>query len=58
MKNVFTAIFEKEHEWWIGWVEEVSDANPQEKPRDGLPAKVVRGILELHRRGNGNSLKT
>jgi predicted RNase H-like HicB family nuclease len=31
MENTFTAVFEKVEDWYIGYVEELSGANVQEK---------------------------
>jgi predicted RNase H-like HicB family nuclease len=36
MKNKYTAIIKKEDDWWIGWVEEISGVNCQERTRDEL----------------------
>jgi predicted RNase H-like HicB family nuclease len=31
MKNEYAAIIKKEDDWWVGWTEEVSRVNCQEK---------------------------
>ncbi len=52
MKNEFTAIIKKEDDWWIGWVEEVSGANAQEKTKEELLISLkeaVKDIIELRR---------
>jgi len=52
MKNEFTAIIKKEDDWWIGWVEEVSGANAQEKTKEELLVSLkeaVKDIIELRR---------
>lgn len=52
MKNEFTAIIKKEDDWWIGWVEEVSGANAQEKTKEDLLISLkeaVKDIIELRR---------
>lgn len=36
MENKYTAIIKKEDDWWIGWVEEISGVNCQERTRDEL----------------------
>ncbi len=36
MKNKYTAIIKKDDDWWIGWVEEITGVNCQEKTRDKL----------------------
>lgn len=44
MKNQFTAVFEKEEDWWIGYVEELPGANTQgatlEEARENLKEAV------------------
>ncbi len=44
MKNQFTAVFEKEDNWWIGYVEELPGANTQgatlEEARENLKEAV------------------
>lgn len=48
----FTAVFEKEGEWWIGYVEELPGANTQgktlEEARENLK-EAVRLIIEANR---------
>ncbi len=48
----FTAVFEKEGEWWIGYVEELPGANTQgktlEEVRENLK-EAVRLIIEANR---------
>ena len=36
MENKYTAIIKKEDDWWIGWVEEISGVNCQERTREEL----------------------
>ena len=31
MKNVYTAIIKEENDWWIGWIQEISGVNCQER---------------------------
>lgn len=52
MKSEFTAIIKKDVDWWLGWVEEVSGANAQEKTKEELIISLreaVKDILELRR---------
>lgn len=48
----FTAVFEQEEDWWIGYVEELPGANSQgrtlEEVRDNL-REAVRLIIEANR---------
>ena len=52
MAAEFTAIIQKDGDWWIGWVEEIPGANAQEKTRKELIISLkeaARDILELNR---------
>jgi len=44
MNQTFTAIVKNDGEWWIGWVEEVTGVNCQERSRDEL-LKTLRVTL-------------
>jgi predicted RNase H-like HicB family nuclease len=41
----YTAVLQKDGEWWIGWVEEVPGVNSQGKTRDEL-LENLRDALE------------
>ncbi len=34
MNQTYTAIVKQDGDWWIGWIEEISGVNCQEKTRD------------------------
>lgn len=36
MNQVYTAIVKQDGDWWIGWIEEISGVNCQEKTREQL----------------------
>jgi predicted RNase H-like HicB family nuclease len=36
MENKYTAVIKKEDDWWIGWVEEISGVNCQERTKEEL----------------------
>ncbi len=36
MSNPFTAIYKKEGDWWVGWVEEIPGVNAQESTKEEL----------------------
>lgn len=36
MANRYTAVTQKDGEWWIGWIEEVPGVNCQERSREEL----------------------
>ena len=49
--NKYTAVIKQDSDWWIGWVEEVTGVNCQEKTRKELlnTLKLTLGeILELN----------
>lgn len=52
MLNKFTAVFEQDGEWWIGYVEELPGANTQgrtlEEARENLK-EAVQLIIEANR---------
>lgn len=53
MKSRFTAVFQQDGDWWIGYVEEVPGANTQgstlEETRENLK-EAVRLIIEANRK--------
>ncbi len=52
MENRFTAVFQRDGDWWIGYVEEVPGANTQgrtlEETRENLK-EAVKLIIEANR---------
>lgn len=36
MNQIYTAIIKQDGDWWIGWIEEISGVNCQEKTREKL----------------------
>lgn len=52
MANTYTAVTKKDGGWWIGWIEEVSGVNCQERTRkkllDSLRTTLAEA-LELNR---------
>ena len=52
MEHTFTAVFEQDGDWWIGYVEELPGANTQgrtlEEARTNLK-EAVRLVLEANR---------
>ena len=42
----YTAIIKKEQNWWIGWIEEISGINCQEKTRDELIISLKETLKE------------
>ena len=48
----YTAIVKKDGDWWIGWVEEVTGVNAQERSKDELLISLkeaLKDILDLNR---------
>jgi predicted RNase H-like HicB family nuclease len=52
MDQRFTAVYQKERDWWVAWVEELPGANTQgatlEEARENLK-EAVEMILEANR---------
>lgn len=36
MNQTYTAVIKQDGDWWIGWIEEISGVNCQERTRDEL----------------------
>jgi len=52
-EHTYTAVFEQDGEWWIGWVEELPGANTQGKTLDEARESLVEAVqmtLEANRR--------
>ena len=47
MKNQFTAIIQKEEDWWIGWIEEVSGVNAQERTKEKLIESLKEALIDI-----------
>ena len=53
MNPIYSAIIRKDGDWWIGWIEEVSGVNCQERSREELLQSLrvtLREALEFNRR--------
>jgi predicted RNase H-like HicB family nuclease len=52
MENRFTAVFQKDADWWVAWVEEIPGANTQgatlDEARENLKEAVTM-VLEANR---------
>jgi predicted RNase H-like HicB family nuclease len=52
MNNVYTAIVNRDGDWWIGWIEEVPGVNCQESTREELLRSLkvtLREALEFNK---------
>jgi predicted RNase H-like HicB family nuclease len=52
MNQTYTAIIKQDGHWWIGWIEEISGVNCQEKTRDELLLSLkvtLQEALEFNR---------
>lgn len=50
--NSYTAIIQKDADWWLGWVEEIPGVNCQERTRAELLDSIheaLSDMLELNR---------
>ncbi|MGQ0810368.1 MAG: type II toxin-antitoxin system HicB family antitoxin [Nitrospiraceae bacterium] len=53
MGQHYTAVIKEDAGWWIGWIEEVSGVNCQERTREALLESLrltLKEALELNRR--------
>lgn len=51
VNNTYTAIIQRNGDWWIGWVKEVSGVNAQERTREEPLVSLrlaLADILELN----------
>ena len=46
MTSNYTAIVKKDGAWWLGWIEEVSGVNAQEKTKSKLMASLKEVLAE------------
>ena len=44
--NTYTAIVQKADDWWVGWIEEVSGVNCQERSKDKLLESLMETLQE------------
>ena len=52
MNQIYTAIVKQDGDWWIGWIEEISGVNCQEKTREELLESLkvtLQEALEFNR---------
>jgi predicted RNase H-like HicB family nuclease len=52
MNQTYTAIIKQDGDWWIGWIEEISGVNCQERTREQLLESLkitLREALEFNR---------
>ncbi len=52
MNSMYTAIIQRDGDWWIGWIEEIPGVNCQEASRDELVESLkvtLREALEFNR---------
>ncbi len=52
MSQTYTALKQKDGEWWIGWVKEIRGVNAQERTREELLVSLryaLEDILEMNK---------
>jgi predicted RNase H-like HicB family nuclease len=52
MATSYTAVIQRDGEWWIGWIEEIPGVNSQGKTRDELIENLrsaLQEALEMNR---------
>ena len=56
MKSQYTAVVQRDGEWWIGWVEEVPGVNAQARTRRQLAANLRAALKEALAPYRGDAL--
>jgi predicted RNase H-like HicB family nuclease len=46
MKNVYTAVVQRDGTWWVGWIEEIPGVNSQGTSREELLANLKSALSE------------
>ncbi len=47
MSNEYTAIIKKDGDWWVGWVQEISGANAQERTKKELLLSLKEAVKDI-----------
>ena len=50
-QKTYTAVIQRDGEWWVGWVKEIRGANAQERTREELLVSLryaLEDMLELN----------
>ncbi len=45
--ETFTAVFQHDGDWWVGWVEELPGANAQERTLDAARESLKEAIRDI-----------
>ena len=45
--NNYTAIIQKDADWWLGWVEEIPGVNCQERTREELLDSIHEALSDM-----------
>lgn len=46
MKNVYTAVVQRDGAWWVGWIEEIPGVNSQGTSREELLRNLESALAE------------
>ena len=52
MSQTYTAVIQRDGEWWLGWVKEIRGVNAQERTREELLVSLryaLEDMLELNK---------
>ena len=47
MKAEFTAMIQRDGDWWLGWVEEIPGANAQEKTKEEFIESLKEAVIDI-----------
>ena len=51
MNSRFTAIIQKDGDWWIGWAKEIPGVNAQERTREELLESLAEALRDILAKG-------
>ena len=57
MANQYTAVVQRDGDWWIGWIEEIPGVNTQGKTREELMANLESALAEVIELNREEALK-
>jgi predicted RNase H-like HicB family nuclease len=57
MANQYTAVVQRDGDWWIGWIEEIPGVNTQGETREELMANLESALAEVIELNREDALK-
>jgi len=47
MRNQYTAVVQRDGQWWVGWIEEIPGVNSQGESREDLMENLQSALEEI-----------